>query len=257
MNTHGWLQLRRLAAASVTTGHRRDRGRRLRRSALGSGLPRLERLEDRTLLTTVTTLAATSVTATGATLNGTVNPNGISTDTFFQYSTNPGLTPNVSSTYAGTAGTPGSTDGTGSAASFNKPDSVAVDPTTGDVFVADAGNDTIRMIAPGGVVTTYAGTAGTAGSTDGTGSAALFNDPTGVAVDPTTGDVFVADAGNDTIRMIAPGGVVTTLAGTAGTAGQHGWHRLRRTLQRTDRRGVRLDERATSSWRTRATTPSA
>jgi sugar lactone lactonase YvrE len=119
----------------------------------------------------------------------------------------------VVTTLAGTAGAPGSADGTGSAARFDSPIGVAVD-STGNVYVADNYDDTIRKITPGGVVTTLAGTAGTQGSADGTGSAARFYAPSGVAVD-STGNVYVADTSNDTIREITPGGVVTTLAGTA------------------------------------------
>ena len=109
-------------------------------------------------------------------------------------------------TLAGTAGQGGSADGTDPAARFSIPVGVAVDPTTGDIYVADTVNDTIRMITPAGVVTTLAGTAGTSGSADGTGPAARFNEPTGVTVDPTTGDVFVADYGNNTIRGLSPPG---------------------------------------------------
>jgi len=123
----------------------------------------------------------------------------------------------VVTTLAGTAGTKGSTDATGAAARFNTPAGVAVDGS-GNVYVADQGNDIIRMITPAGVVTTIAGTAGVTGSNDGTGPAAQFNDPTGVTVDGS-GNVFVADQINDTIRKIAPGGVVTTIAGLAGGAG--------------------------------------
>ena len=120
-------------------------------------------------------------------------------------------------TLAGLAGSPGSADGTGSAARFNYPSGVAVDGA-GNVYVADAANNVIRKITSGGAVTTVAGTAGSTGSTDGTGSAARFNYPSGVAVD-AAGNVYVTDAGNNTIRQIAPGGVVTTLAGTPSSAG--------------------------------------
>ncbi len=120
-------------------------------------------------------------------------------------------------TLAGLAGTSGSADGTGSAARFDYPYAVAVD-SMGTIFVADTSNHTIRGITPAGVVTTLAGLAGTMGSADGTGSAARFADPRGVAVD-SAGNVFVADTSNDTIRRITPAGVVTTLAGLAGTMG--------------------------------------
>ena len=84
--------------------------------------------------------------------------------------------------------------------------------------MADSSNATIRKITPARVVTTLAGLAAYAGSTDGTGSAARFYQPTGVAVD-NTGNVYVADYLNDTIRKITPGGVVDTFAGLAGTGG--------------------------------------
>ena len=94
-------------------------------------------------------------------------------------------------TLAGLAGNPGSADGTGSAARFYFPSGVAVDGA-GNVYVADAGNHTIRKVTPAGVVTTLAGLAGSHGSADGTGSAARFYYPTGVAVDGA-GNVYVAD----------------------------------------------------------------
>ena len=123
----------------------------------------------------------------------------------------------VVTTFAGTAGSSGSVDGTGSAARFFSPYGIAVDGS-GNVYVADTKNYTIRKISPAGVVSTLAGTAGSAGSTDGTGSAARFFSPYGVAVDPS-GNVYVADTYNNTIRKISSTGVVTTLAGSAGSTG--------------------------------------
>lgn len=122
----------------------------------------------------------------------------------------------VVSTLAGLAGTPGSADGTGTSARFTVPYAVAVD-TTGTVFVVDHGNHTIRQITAGGVVTTLAGTAGSAGSTDGSGAEARFRYPSGVAVD-RSGNVFVADTDNQVIRQITPSGEVTTVGG-AGSPG--------------------------------------
>jgi NHL repeat len=126
-------------------------------------------------------------------------------------------TAGVVTTLAGTAGMFGSADGTGTAARFGSPSGVAVDGA-GNVYVADMVNDTIRKITAGGVVTTLAGTASMRGSEDGTGAAARFYFPIGVAAD-SAGNVYVADTKNDTLRKITTGGVVTTLAGTASMRG--------------------------------------
>jgi hypothetical protein len=113
-------------------------------------------------------------------------------------------------------GNPGQ-DGIGAAAEFDNPLGIAID-ASGNLYVADSGNDTIRKVSPSGNVTTLAGLATKFGDTDGTGSTARFSNPTGVAVD-AGGNVFVADSGNFVVRKITPAGVVSTIAGTAGVLG--------------------------------------
>ncbi len=119
-------------------------------------------------------------------------------------------------TLAGRA-TTGFDDGPAVSALFNNPHGVAL-AANGDVYVADSGNHAIRKISAQGTVTTLAGSPNQAGSADGTGGAARFMLPEGVAVD-ASGNVYVADTGNATIRRITPEGVVTTLAGQAGQRG--------------------------------------
>jgi len=116
----------------------------------------------------------------------------------------------VVTTLAG-SGLQGSANGTGTAASFYQPAAITID-ASGNVYVADHGNNLIRKIASGGVVTTLAGS-GAQGSANGTGAAATFNQPTGVVAD-ASGNVYVADYGNNLVRKISPAGVVTTFAGS-------------------------------------------
>jgi sugar lactone lactonase YvrE len=113
-------------------------------------------------------------------------------------------------TLAGTAGVPGSADGTGAAARFDSPQDIVAD-TADNLYVTDTGNHTIRKITPAGVVTTLAGLAGVTGSTDGTGGAARFDRPRKAALD-AAGHLYVTEAGNRAIRKITPAGVVTTFA---------------------------------------------
>lgn len=124
------------------------------------------------------------------------------------------------STLAGSSafGNWGSANGTGSAARFNGPTGVAVDGS-GNVFVADKGNHTIRKVTPSGVVTTLAGSAGNSGSVNGTGAGARFNGPTSLALDQN-GNIYVADYGNHLIRKVTSSGVVTTFAGSSGQPGE-------------------------------------
>jgi streptogramin lyase len=125
------------------------------------------------------------------------------------------------STIAGLAGNYGSANGTNGVARFYYPAGVAVD-TAGNVYVADQINSTIRKLTPlasnNWAVTTIAGTAGLNGSTDGTNNTSRFYWPSDLTVD-ASGNLFVADTFNNTIRKVSPIGtnyVTTTICGVAG-----------------------------------------
>ncbi len=118
------------------------------------------------------------------------------------------------SNFVGSSGSTGLVDGTGSAAHFNQIRGITLD-NEGNLIVADKDNHAIRKVTPAGVVTTIAG--GTLGYKDGDVSVALFNKPTHVAVH-SSGDIYVSDAINHTIRKIDTNGNVSTVTGT-GTAG--------------------------------------
>jgi len=118
------------------------------------------------------------------------------------------------STFAGN-GTAGYVNGAATVAEFNSPAGVAVD-ASGNLFVADHNNNVIRKITSAGVVSYVAGTL-TAGYVNATvntttGVYGAFNNPNGIVVD-ATGNLFVADLGNNAIREITPAGVITTVAG--------------------------------------------
>ncbi|MEI6569074.1 MAG: cadherin-like beta sandwich domain-containing protein, partial [Verrucomicrobiota bacterium] len=166
---------------------------------------------------TVTTVAATLVTSSGAVLTAGVNPNGAGSDVGFAYSRDPNLL--EVTTLAGSTNS-GYANGTGAAARFDWPQGVALD-AAGNTYVADQNNHSIRKITPGGVVTAFAGST-TGGYLDGVGTAAQFKYARGVAVDGA-GNVYVADGNNHRIRKITSAGVVTTLAGGAGASDGRGY----------------------------------
>jgi sugar lactone lactonase YvrE len=125
------------------------------------------------------------------------------------------------STIAGSGAT-GHSDAAGTLATFYTPTGIAVDGT-GNVYVADAVNSSIRKIVPGtNMVSTYAGVNLSSGGTNGPRTSATFNQPLGIAVD-ATGNVYVADAGNNLIRRIDVNtGVVSTVAGSGTFGSQNG-----------------------------------
>lgn len=111
----------------------------------------------------------------------------------------------------------GSNDGAGRDAQFYQPTSVALD-RSGNLFVTDSGNYTIRKVTPAGVVTTFAGVAGEPGGADGQGNSARFLNSQDITVG-RDGNIYVADGYNYTVRKITPDAIVTTIAGSAGLAG--------------------------------------
>ena len=118
------------------------------------------------------------------------------------------------------SGSCGSSDGSGAQATFCNPKGIALD-RWGNLWVADSGNHTVRRIDRDGRVSTVAGAPGVCGNADGDGRSstgnggARFCDPQDVAAD-YWGNVYVADTGNSTVRMISPEGRVSTLAGLPG-----------------------------------------
>lgn len=121
----------------------------------------------------------------------------------------------IVTTLAGVVYSPGDVDGAGATAKFDHPYSITLD-LLNNIIVADEFNNKIRKVTPAGVVSTFAGD-GSMGTVNGPALTASFNAPWGVCVN-ATGEVFVGDGNNFTIRKIASGNV-TTYAGQDGVAG--------------------------------------
>jgi sugar lactone lactonase YvrE len=125
----------------------------------------------------------------------------------------------VTSTFAGTGSSGNSGDGgLATAATLNAPKAVTVD-TSGSVYIADTGNNTVRKVTADGLINTIAGGASsvcsTALNTRGDGcpaTQATFSAPAGLAAD-NLGILYVSDTGNNVIRAISIFGYVSTLAG--------------------------------------------
>jgi sugar lactone lactonase YvrE len=120
------------------------------------------------------------------------------------------------STYAGTAGSTGFTNGALATATFDSPYGLALDGS-GNIYVTDIQNNCIRKITVStGMVSTYAGT-GAQGLVNGPAATATFYYPLGITFD-SNGNLYVSDTYNNVIRKVSASGTVTTFAGT-GTAG--------------------------------------
>ena len=132
--------------------------------------------------------------------------------------------PDGSITTAAGSATPGfgGDGGAPSSAQLNYPTGVAVD-TAGNLYIAEHGNQRVRVVS-NGVITTLAGNGlGTYAGDGGAAAQASLNGPTGVAVDGS-GNVFIADTGNNVIRMVSPDRYIITVAGTGvlGYSGEGG-----------------------------------
>jgi len=180
---------------------------------------------------TVTTIGSTSG------LSGSVDsskaadvrfnaPTGITTDGTNLYVTDSGnhtirkivISTNAVTTFAGTSGDSGSTEGDGKVAQFFSPARITTDGS--NLYVTDFRNRTIRKIVIATrEVSTITGTVGIPGSSDGTGTKATFNQPNGITTDGT--NLYVTDSFNNTVRkiVILNGEVTTIIAGSSTTPG--------------------------------------
>jgi sugar lactone lactonase YvrE len=145
-------------------------------------------------------------------------------------------------TFAGNGSSGSSGDGGAATnAQLFRPDGVAVDYSTGNVYIADASYHIIRRVGTDGIITTFAGKSsrGYSGD-DGAATSAQLNTPRGIAVD-STGNVYIADTINNRIRKVAATtGIITTFAGN-GSAGYSGDDGAATSAQLRSPRGVAVD----------------
>jgi sugar lactone lactonase YvrE len=133
----------------------------------------------------------------------------------------------------------GGDGGPATAAQLAFPGGVAVDGD-GNLYIADIFNSRVRKVAPGGTITTVAGTGDFAYNGDNQpATAAQLNRPYGVAVDGA-GNLYIADTSNQRVRKVAPGGTITTVAGT-GTAGYNDDNQQATAAQLNNPHGVAVD----------------
>ena len=146
----------------------------------------------------------------------------------------------IITTFAGTGSIGSNGDGgAATSAKFSSPTGVSAD-NSGNVYIIDYGNQKIRMVTSTGIITTVAGTGwwGSSGDGGAATSAQLF-DPYGVAAD-ISGNVYIADRGDNKIRMVSSAGIITTIAGT-GTRGISGDGGAATSAQLCEPFGVAVD----------------
>jgi DNA-binding beta-propeller fold protein YncE len=120
------------------------------------------------------------------------------------------------SIYAGTGQFGAPTPGLATDSQLYFPSSVAVDPSSGDLYIADSENNEIERVTPGGVLSIVAGTGSAGLPTPGPATRSRLSYPDGVAVDPDTGDLYIADSLNSRIEQVTPGGILSIIAGDGG-----------------------------------------
>ncbi|MCU1368731.1 MAG: protein kinase, partial [Ilumatobacteraceae bacterium] len=142
----------------------------------------------------------------------------------------------IITTFAGTGGVGTTGDGgPATAATFMSPAGLAID-SAGNLYIADSGAHRVRKVATDGKISLYAGT-GSAGFTSDNvvATTSKLSSPNGLAIDPTTNFLYIADTGNSRIRKVTPGvgGVITTVAGStaAGYDGEGTGKKLNQPLQ--------------------------
>jgi sugar lactone lactonase YvrE len=107
----------------------------------------------------------------------------------------------------------GGDGGPAASAELNYPRGVAIDES-GSLLIADYVDQRVRKVSPSGLIMTVAGTGTQGFSGDGgPGASAQLSSPIGVAVDGA-GNIFIADSGNNRVRMVSASGIITTVAGT-------------------------------------------
>ena len=129
----------------------------------------------------------------------------------------------IITTVAGSAAGYSGDGGLATGADLRYPSGVAVD-AAGNIYIADRGNNRIRRVDTNGIITTIAGNGSATYAGDGgLATNASLNTPYGVAVD-ASGNLYIADYGNQRIREVTPAGIIATVAGTniAGYSGDGG-----------------------------------
>ncbi|MDB6092488.1 MAG: repeat containing protein, partial [Verrucomicrobia bacterium] len=142
-------------------------------------------------------------------------------------------------TFAGADRQIGSADGPGASARFYFPSAITIDGS-GNLYVAELLNATIRKITPAGIVSTVAGRAGVQGVADGLGTAATFSYPNGIAA-TADGTLYVGDFVNGSIRKITPAGVVSTFAGLSVPFGSENYDGLGTAARFAGLLGLQMD----------------